>query len=68
MIAEFIFVAVTCINMDCAFMVSHQPVSKVQCELFKSQFKELPFKPEVTLAATQCVAIPTKVKHEKNVL
>jgi hypothetical protein len=62
MIAEFAFVAVTCINMDCTFMVTHQPVSKVQCELFKKQFKDLPFKPEVTLAAAQCVELPKKVQ------
>jgi hypothetical protein len=68
MIAEFMFVAVTCINMDCAFMVSHQPIPKAQCEIFKKQFSELPFKPEVTLAAAQCVELPRKVKHEKNLL
>ena len=62
MIAEFAFVAVTCINMDCTFMVSHEPLAKAQCNLFKKQFYELPFKPEVTLAAAQCVELPKKVR------
>jgi hypothetical protein len=62
MIAEFMFVAVTCINMECTFMVSHEPIAKAQCEMLKKQFKDLPFKPEVTMAVTQCVELPKKVR------
>lgn len=56
MINTFIFVAVVCINTKCDFIASYQTVTQEQCQVMKKQFLELPFKPEVTLAASQCMA------------
>jgi hypothetical protein len=59
---EFIFVAVMCIGTSCDFMVSSKPISNDQCQVFKKDFLRLPFKPEVTLAAAQCMRIDTGEK------
>jgi hypothetical protein len=56
---EFIFISVMCIGQSCDFMVSKQPVSYEKCQEVKKQFLALPFKPEVTLAAAQCMRIDT---------
>jgi hypothetical protein len=59
---EFIFVSVMCIHKNCDFMVSTQPISNEQCQVLKKNFLRLPFKPEVTLAAAQCMSINTGEK------
>jgi hypothetical protein len=51
----FIFVAIVCIGKDCNFLVSSKPVTEAICSQMKQQFLALPFKPETTLAATQCL-------------
>lgn len=51
----FIFVAVVCINTKCDFVSSMRPVTEEHCVVMKKQFLALPFKPEVTLAASQCM-------------
>jgi hypothetical protein len=43
-------------------MVSSKPISNDQCQVFKKDFLRLPFKPEVTLAAAQCMRIDTGEK------
>ena len=57
---SFIFVAVMCMANKCDFMTSHFAVSESHCEQIKKQFQELPFKPEVTLAASQCMPFSNK--------
>jgi hypothetical protein len=57
MIAEFMFVAVVCLGKNCDFMVSNDAVVETKCNLLKKQFLDLPFKPEVTLAAAQCIKV-----------
>jgi hypothetical protein len=52
----FIFVAVICMGTQCDFVASHKPVTLEHCQQMEKQFKQLPFRPEVTLAATQCMA------------
>jgi hypothetical protein len=53
----FIFVAVVCMgNNQCEFIASNKPISLDQCHKMEKQLKQMPFKPEVTLAATQCMA------------
>jgi hypothetical protein len=59
---EFIFVSVMCIGQNCDFMVSNQPISYEKCQSIKKEFLSLPFKPEVTLAAAQCMRIDTGEK------
>jgi hypothetical protein len=59
---EFIFVAVMCIGESCDFMVSSQPINQKQCQAIKKDFLTLLFKPEVTLAAAQCIRIDTGEK------
>ena len=55
MIAQFMFVAVVCMNQQCAFTMSQHPIPEAKCNELKKQFLSLPFKPDVTLAATQCL-------------
>lgn len=57
MIAEFMFVATVCIGQSCDFMLSNSPIPLAKCEQLKKDFLSLPFKPEVTLAATQCMRV-----------
>jgi len=59
---EFIFISVMCIGQSCDFMVSSQPIKQDQCQALKKEFLRLPFKPEVTLAAAQCMRIDTGEK------
>jgi len=58
---EFIFVAIMCIGGQCDFVVSKEPIAKTKCEELKRDFLSLPFKPEVTFAATQCVKVDDKL-------
>lgn len=51
----FMFVAIMCIGQQCDFVVSKEPVTESKCESLKKDFLGLPFKPEMTFAATQCV-------------
>jgi len=60
---EFIFVAIMCIGTKCDFMASDIAVTETHCIKMKEQFLTLPFKPEITLAAAQCM----KFNQGKNV-
>jgi len=51
-----------CIGQSCDFMVSAHPIAYDQCQVLKKEFLTLPFKPEVTLAAAQCMRIDTGEK------
>jgi len=51
------FVAIMCLGQQCDFVVSNEPISEVKCEQLKKEFLSLPFKPEMTFAATQCVRV-----------
>jgi hypothetical protein len=51
-----------CIGQSCDFMVSNQPISYERCQSIKKEFLNLPFKPEVTLAAAQCMRMDTGEK------
>jgi len=57
----FMFVAIMCIGQQCDFVVSQEPVSQTKCEQLKKDFLSLPFKPEMTFAATQCVKMDAKL-------
>jgi hypothetical protein len=41
--------------MTCDFMTSTQAMPQEQCQKMRKQFEALPFKPEVTLATSQCM-------------
>jgi hypothetical protein len=56
---EWIFVSVMCIGTSCDFMITNQPVTREKCISIKKEFMRLPFKPEVTLAAAQCMSFNT---------
>jgi hypothetical protein len=51
----FIFVAIVCMGKDCNFLVSSKAITEKYCNQMKQQFLALPFKPETTLAAAQCL-------------
>jgi hypothetical protein len=51
----FIFVAIVCMGKDCNFLVSNKAVTETHCNQMKQHFLILPFKPETTLAAAQCL-------------
>jgi hypothetical protein len=51
----FIFVSVVCIGSTCDFMSSKHSMPQAECQKIRQQFSALPFKPEVTLAASQCM-------------
>jgi hypothetical protein len=57
MISLFMFVSVACIGQSCDFTVSDYPLPEKTCLEIKQQFLSLPFKPEVTLAAAQCIKV-----------
>jgi hypothetical protein len=46
----------------CNFFSSNKPVTEKHCQEMKQQFLALPFKPEVTLAATQCMEFESERK------
>jgi Ni,Fe-hydrogenase III small subunit len=52
---SFIFVSVVCIGMNCDFMTSTQSMTQEKCQKMRKQFEALPFRPEVTLATSQCM-------------
>lgn len=52
---EFIFVAIMCMGTKCDFMASDMAIPETHCIKMKEQFLTLPFKPEVTFAAAQCM-------------
>lgn len=51
----FIFVSIICIGQQCEFIASTKPTTQTRCESIKKDFLAMPFKPEVTLAAAQCM-------------
>ena len=57
-----IFVSVVCVGSSCNFFTSKQPVTETHCQQMKQQFLDLPFKPEITLAAAQCMEFNEGVK------
>jgi len=58
----FIFVSIVCIGQQCEFFTSTKPKTEVKCEAIKKDFMALPFKPEVTLSAAQCMPFNEGVK------
>jgi hypothetical protein len=51
----FIFVSVICVGNVCTFMTSTDYISEKECNEYKQEFQQNKFKPEVTLAAYQCM-------------
>ena len=51
----FIFVSIMCIGTNCTFVTSTDSMSQKECNEFKEDFLLMKFKPEVTLAAAQCM-------------
>jgi hypothetical protein len=51
----FIFVSIVCIGTNCTFVTSTDAVTQKQCEKVKQEFVTNKFKPEITLAAAQCM-------------
>ncbi len=51
----FIFVSIICMGQQCEFFTSTKPITQTRCEQIKKDLLALPFKPEVTLAAAQCM-------------
>lgn len=51
----FIFVSIMCIGTNCTFMTSTYPMDQKDCYELKQEFVTTKFKPEVTLAASQCM-------------
>jgi hypothetical protein len=58
----FIFVAIICMNQQCEFFASTKPITEARCQQLKHQFLGMVFKPEVTLAASQCMIFDEGVK------
>ena len=58
----FIFVSIICIGQQCEFIASTKPTTQTKCEAIKKDFLAMPFKPEVTLAAAQCMTFNDGVK------
>ena len=57
-----IFVSIVCVGSSCNFFTSNKPVTETHCQQMKQQFLALPFKPEITLAAAQCMEFNEGVK------
>jgi len=53
----FLFVSIVCVGQTCGFMTSANYLSEKDCQRYKQEFKETKFKPEVTLAAAQCMKL-----------
>ena len=52
----FIFVSIVCMgNNNCDFITSNKAITQSHCQQIKQQFLALRFKPEVTIAAAQCL-------------
>jgi hypothetical protein len=58
----FIFVSVICIGSNCTFMTSTYSMEQKACYELKQEFVTTKFKPEVTLAAGQCMKF--KERHD----
>ena len=58
----FIFVSIMCIGQKCDFMTSSRTLTEAHCIQMKQQFLALPFRPEVTLAAAQCLEFNEGIK------
>lgn len=58
----FIFVSVMCIGSVCTFVTSTDSMSEKECQEFKKDFLLSKFKPEVTLAAAQCMKFKSGVQ------
>lgn len=52
---EFIFVAIMCMGIRCDFIASDIAMPEPLCIKIKEDFLKLPFKPELTLVAAQCM-------------
>ena len=57
---SFIFVSVICVAQACGFMTSTDYISEKECNEYKKEFTQQKFKPEVTLAAYQCMDFKPK--------
>lgn len=52
----FIFISIICMgNNNCTFFTSTDAMSQKECYELKREFVKSKFKPEVTLAAAQCM-------------
>jgi hypothetical protein len=51
----FIFVSVMCIGQQCAFVTSADSMVEKTCNELKVAFLNTKFRPEVTVAAAQCM-------------
>jgi hypothetical protein len=58
----FIFVSVICMGQQCTFFSSNKPITEASCQNTKKEFLSLPFKPEVTIAAAQCMVFESERK------
>ena len=58
----FVFVSIICVGQACGFMTSADYLTEKECKEYKQDFKETKFKPEVTLAAAQCMKFKPEVK------
>lgn len=58
----FIFVSIVCIGQQCEFFASTRPITETKCQAIKKDFLALPFKPEITLSAAQCMTFNEGVK------
>jgi hypothetical protein len=58
----FIFVSIVCIGQQCEFFASTKPITETKCEAIKKDFLALPYKPEITLVAAQCMTFNEGVK------
>jgi hypothetical protein len=58
----FVFVSIICVGQTCGFMTSADYLTEKECQEYKKDFKETKFKPEVTLAASQCMKFKPEVK------
>jgi len=58
----FVFVSVICIGQSCAFMTSPYYISEKECNEYKQEFQQNKFKPEVTMAAYQCMKFKPETK------
>lgn len=58
----FIFVSIICIGQQCEFFASTKPITESRCQAIKKDFLSLPYKPEVTLAAAQCMTFNAGVQ------
>lgn len=53
----WLFISLICMGQQCDFVNSTTLMPQAKCQLTKKQFFDLPFKPEVTFKAAQCIEI-----------